>query len=144
VTSFDIVGSNIAPKDLWVGIGCQLGVSKLFVRQAIESVFAAYDLDLATIAGLATLDRKANEVGLVAYCQESRLFLKTYPPERLNAVMTAHSSQLVSALVGTTSVAEAAALCAAQTDILLVPKQKFRLNAESGSVTLAIAKQDRS
>ncbi|WP_310487221.1 cobalamin biosynthesis protein [Chamaesiphon sp. VAR_69_metabat_338] len=142
MTSFDMFGSNVAPKNLWVGIGCQLGVSKFAIQQAIESVFAASDLDLATIAGLATLDRKANEVGLVAYCQESGLFLKTYAPERLNSVTMAHSSQLVATLVGTASVAEAAALCAAQTDILLVPKQKFRLDAESKAVTVAIARQD--
>jgi cobalamin biosynthesis protein CbiG len=144
VTSFDMFGSNVAPKDLWVGIGCQLGVPKFAIQQAIESVFADHALDLATIAGLATLDRKANEVGLVAYCQELDLFLKTYAPERLNSVTIAGSSQLVSILVGTASVAEAAALCAAQTEILLVPKQKFRLDAVSGAVTIAIARQDFS
>jgi cobalamin biosynthesis protein CbiG len=135
--------SNIAPKSLWVGIGCQRGVSKLVIHRAIESVFAEYDLDLATIAGLATLDRKANERELVAYCRESGWFLKSYRPERLNSVTVAHPSQLVSALVGTTSVAEAAALCAAQTDILLVPRQKFRLDPESEWVTVAIAQIDR-
>jgi cobalt-precorrin 5A hydrolase len=131
VTSFDMY--------LWVGIGCQRGVSKLVIQHAIESVFAEYDLDLATIVGLATLDRKANEPALVDYCRESGWFLKTYSPERLNSVTVARSSQLVSVLVGTASVAEAAALCAAQRDILLVPKQKFRLDAESGWVTVAIA-----
>lgn len=139
MTSFDMLFSNVAPKSLWVGIGCQRGVSKLIIQQAIESIFTEYDLDLATIAGLATLDRKANELGLIDYCRESGLFLKTYAPERLNSVTVTYPSQLVSALVGTASVAEAAALCAAQTDILLVSKQKFRLDAESGSVTLATA-----
>jgi cobalt-precorrin 5A hydrolase len=132
VTSFDMC--------LWVGIGCQRGVSKLVIQQAIESVFAQSDLDLATIVGLATLDRKANEVGLVDYCRESGLFLKIYSPERLNSVIVPRPSQLVSRLVATASVAEAAALCAAQTDILLVPKQKFCLDAASGFVTLAIAR----
>lgn len=128
------------PKILWVGIGCQRGVSKLAIRKAIESVFAEYDLDLATIAGLATLDRKANDVGSIECCRESGWFLKSYRPERLNSVTVASSSQLVSTLVGTASVAEAAALCAAQTDILLVPKQKFRLDSESGWVTVAITR----
>ncbi len=123
---------------LWVGIGCQRGVSKLVIQRAIESVFTEYDLDLATIAGIATLDRKANELGLVKYCRDSGWFLKIYSPERLNSVTVDRSSQLVSGLVGTASVAEAAALCAAQTDMLLVPKQKFRLNPESGFVTVAI------
>ena len=131
MTSFDMC--------LWVGIGCQRGVSKLVIQRAIESVFSEYDLDLATIAGIATLDRKANELGLVEYCRESGWFLKIYSPERLNSVKVGRSSQLVSALVGTASVAEAAALCAAQTDILLVPKQKFRLDPESGWVTIALA-----
>ncbi len=140
MTSLDILVTNVAPTDLWVGIGCQRGISKLAIQLAIESVFTEYDLDLATIAGIATLDRKANEDGLLEYCRESGWFLKIYPPERLNSVVVAGSSQLVSTLVGTASVAEAAALSAAQTDILLVPQQKFRLDPESGWVTVAIAR----
>jgi cobalt-precorrin 5A hydrolase len=132
VTSFDMY--------LWVGIGCQRGVSQQAIQQAIESVFIEYDLDLATIAGLATLDRKANEPGLIEYCRKSGWFLKIYSPERLNSVVVTDPVQLVSALVGTVSVAEAAALCAAQTDILLVPKQKFQLDPESGCITVAIAR----
>ena len=124
---------------LWVGIGCQRGVSKLAIQRAIESVFTEYNLDLATVAGLATVDRKANEPGLVEYCHASGWFLKIYSPERLNSVAVNHSSPRVASLVGTVSVAEAAALCAAQTNILLVPKQIFRLITEDGFVTLAIA-----
>ena len=135
--------SAVTPKCLWVGIGCQRGVSKLAIQRAIESVFTEYNLDLATIAGLATIDRKANELGLLEYCRESDWFLKTYSPERLNSVTVHHPSQLVSTLVGVKSVAEAAALSAAQTTILLVPKQKFRLDPDSAWVTVAIARIER-
>jgi cobalt-precorrin 5A hydrolase len=131
VTSFDM--------HLWIGIGCQRGVSKLAIQSAIESVFTAYNLDLATVAGLATLDRKANEPGLVEYCRESGWLLKIYSPEQLSSIAVTNPSQLVSSLVGTVSVAEAAALCAAQTDILLVSKQIFKNDPEHGFVTLAIA-----
>jgi cobalt-precorrin 5A hydrolase len=131
VTSFDM--------HLWIGIGCQRGVSKLAIQSAIESVFTAYNLDLATVAGLATLDRKANEPGLVEYCHESGWLLKIYSPEQLSSIAVTNPSQLVSSLVGTVSVAEAAALCAAQTDVLLVSKQIFRNDPEHGFVTLAIA-----
>lgn len=124
---------------LWVGIGCQRGVSKLAIGRAIESVFTEYNLDLATVAGLATLDRKANEPGLIEYCRESGWFLKIYSPERLNSVIVNDPSPRISALVGTVSVAEAAALCAAQSNILLVSKQIFRLDYESAYVTVAIA-----
>ena len=124
---------------LWIGIGCQRGVSKLAIGQAIESVFTEYNLDLATVAGLATLDRKANELGLIEYWRESGWFLKIYSLERLNSVAVTTPSQRVAALIGTSSVAEAAALCAAQTNVLLVPKQIFRLVSEDQFVTLAIA-----
>jgi cobalamin biosynthesis protein CbiG len=129
---------------LWVGIGCQRGVSKLAIEQAIEWVFTQSNLDLATIAGLATIDRKADEPGLVDYCHESGWFLKIYSPERLklvakeNASLSTLNSQL-STLIRTASVAEAAAICAAGSDILLIPKQKFRLDSESGWVTIAVA-----
>ena len=124
---------------LWIGIGCQRGVSKLAIGQAIESVFTEYNLDLATVAGLATLDLKANEPGLIEYWRESGWFLKIYSLERLNSVAVTTPSQRVAALIGTSSVAEAAALCAAQTNVLLVPKQIFRLVSEDQFVTLAIA-----
>jgi cobalamin biosynthesis protein CbiG len=129
----------LSSSPLWVGVGCQRGVSKLAIERAIEWTFANYDLDLATIAGLATIDSKAEELGLVDYCLKKGWFLKIYPPGWLNSVAVAHPSTSVAAAVGSKSVAEAAALCAAQTDILLVPKQKFRLDVDSGWVTIAVA-----
>jgi cobalamin biosynthesis protein CbiG len=129
-------------KFLWVGVGCQRGVSKLAIESAIESVFASYDLDLATIVGLATIDIKAEELGLVDYCREKGWFLKTYRPGWLNSVAVSDPSIFVAAAVGSQSVAEAAARCAAQTDILLVPKQKFRLDVDSGWVTIAVTQRE--
>jgi cobalamin biosynthesis protein CbiG len=124
---------------LWIGIGCQRGVSKLAIERAIKSVFTKYNLDLATVTGLATVDRKANEPGLLEYWRESGWLLKIYTPDQLNAIAVADPSPQVSAVVGSKSIAAAAALCAAQTNILLVPKQKFQLDHQSGWVTIAIA-----
>ncbi len=123
-------------RNLWVGIGCQRGVSPLTIERAIDWVCERYDLDLATIAGMATVDRKAGEAGLVEYCRASQLRLKTYCPQHLNTVPVAYSSSLVLSSIGTASVAEAAALAAAESGILLVPRQKFQLDLW---VTLAVA-----
>jgi hypothetical protein len=135
---FNPIYPPLPPSPLWIGVGCQRGVSKLAIECAIEWTFTSYDLDLATIAGLATIDIKADELGLTEYCWEKGWFLKTYRPGWLNSVTVSHPSTFVAAAVGSKSVAEAAALCAAQTDILLVPKQKFRLDADSGWVTIAV------
>jgi cobalt-precorrin 5A hydrolase len=126
---------------LWVGIGFQQGVSRLEIERAIEWVFAEYDLDLATIVGIATIDLKAEEIGSSDYYRQKGWFLKTYSPERLNLVAVSHPSSSVATAVGTKSVAEAAALCAAETDILLVPKQKFRSSDRSGWVTIAVSRE---
>jgi cobalt-precorrin 5A hydrolase len=132
--------SDRISKDLWVGIGCQRGVSQLEIEGAIVWVFTEYDLDLATIAGIATIDRKVGEIGLPDYCHAAGWFLKIYSPEQLNSVSGIRSSAIVAAYMRTPNVSEAAALCAAQTDTLLVPKQKFRLDPESGWITIAIAR----
>jgi cobalamin biosynthesis protein CbiG len=115
----------------------------LEIEMAIASVFANYDLDLATITGLATIDLKADELGLSEYCCEKGWFLKIYRPGWLNSVVVTHPSTSVAAAVGTRSVAEAAALCAAQTNVLLVPKQKFRLDVDSGWVTIAVTQSKK-
>ncbi len=130
-------------RTVWVGIGCRRGVNRKTIELAIEWVFTEYNLDLATIAGIATLDRKAEVVGAICYCRELGLFLKTYSPECLNTVTVARPSGLVFAAMGTASVAEAAALRAAKTDILLVPKQKFYLQQAAECVTVAVAQSDR-
>ncbi len=132
--------SDRTSRDSWVGIGYQRSVRILEIDRAIAWVFTEYDLDLATIAGIATIDRQVDEIGLPDYCRAAGWFLKIYSPERLNSVSGIRSSAIVEAFVGTPNVAEAAALCAAQTDTLLVPKQKFQLAPESGWITIAIAR----
>jgi cobalamin biosynthesis protein CbiG len=131
------------PSPLWIGIGCQRGVSRIEIEMAIAWTFTNYDLDLATIAGLATIDLKADELELTEYCRGKGWFLKIYRPGCLHSVPVAHPSISVTAAVGSKSVAEAAALCAAQTDVLLVPKQKFRLDVDCRWVTIAVTQSKK-
>lgn len=120
-------------------------MSELAIAHGIEWVFRQYTLDLATIVGIATVDLKADELGLLDYCRNSGRSLQTYPPECLNAVtVEERSTDLIITAIGTNSVCAAAVLMAAQTDILLVPKQKFQLDPTSAWVTIAVAKMGRS
>ncbi|MFM6620507.1 MAG: cobalamin biosynthesis protein, partial [Dolichospermum sp.] len=55
---------NVAYKKiLWVGIGCQKGISQRLIKAAIEKVFQDYQLVYNEIAGIATIDKKASEIG---------------------------------------------------------------------------------
>lgn len=140
---------------LWVGIGCVRGTSQQLIERAIEQVLLENQLPESAIAGIATIDLKSHETGLVELCQQRNLPLKTFPYDVLNKVSVPNPSKVVAKQVGTPSVAEAAALCAAfnLTSLessqsegtieglgeLLVAKQIFRLEGQPGVVTVAVA-----
>jgi cobalt-precorrin 5A hydrolase/precorrin-3B C17-methyltransferase len=144
------------PRVLWVGIGCERGTSRNLIEAAIQRVCQANHLAEAAIAGIATIDLKADEVGLLELCRDRHLPLRTFAADSLKTIDVPHPSAIVEAEVGTPSVAEAAALCAAQTETLLVTKQIFSFDAENqlsqnprskhqnhqGAVTVAIAQSE--
>jgi len=137
------------PRLLWVGIGCERGTPAAVIDHAIRTVLQAHGLAEAAIAGIATLDLKADEVGLLAVCRDRQLPLQCFTAEQLQAMPVPNPSAVVAAEVGTPSVAEASALLQAQTAIaqapdtppawLRVPKQVVRLPDQPGAVTIAIA-----
>ena len=76
------------PRVLWVGIGCQGGTSRDVIESAIKQVCCNYDLAESEIAGIATIDTKADEVGLIELCQGRNWQLKTFSAEVLNSIPT--------------------------------------------------------
>lgn len=139
------------PRVLWVGIGCERGTSKALIETAIGQVFEASHLVMAAIAGVATLDLKADEQGLVALCQERAWPLRCFPATVLQTIAVPTPSAVVAAEVGTPSVAEAAAVQAAReqswsnaaSPLLRVAKQIVRSATEPGAVTVAVAQAER-
>ncbi|MFN6482429.1 MULTISPECIES: cobalamin biosynthesis protein [unclassified Nostoc] len=140
---------------LWVGIGCKRGTSWQLIDGAIEQVFRENQLFPSAIAGIATIDTKASEVGLVELCHLRNLPLKTFSAEILRCVCVPNPTTITDYKVGTPSVAEAAAILAATqltplavfpfTNIeelqvkFLVPKRIFQVQGQTGAVTLAVA-----
>jgi cobalt-precorrin 5A hydrolase/precorrin-3B C17-methyltransferase len=153
------------PRVLWVGIGCERGTSRQLIETAIEQVCRDRQLAENAIAGIATIDLKADEIGIVELCRDRNLPLRTFPSNALRTISVPTPSAVVEAEVGTPSVAEAAALCASldlfraktqrrkgldaneflvslplgTTSNLLVAKQIFRTEGQPGAVTVAIA-----
>ncbi len=139
------------PRVLWVGVGCERGTSRRVMEAAIAEVCQSHHLAQAAIAGIATIDIKADEVGLLELCDARQWPLQTFPADLLQSVTVPTPSAVVEQEVGTPSVAEAAAIVAAQgsnlpgenSPSLLVHKQIFRLEEEPGAVTIAIAQAER-
>ncbi|MBD2522975.1 cobalamin biosynthesis protein [Nostoc sp. FACHB-133] len=140
----------------WVGIGCKRGTSRQLIDWAIEEAFRENQLSQSAIAGIATIDAKALEVGLVELCHLRNLPLKTFSAEILCSVCVPNPATITDHKIGTPSVAEAAAIIAAtQASLLtappfssstealgarlLVPKKIFQLQGQPGAMTLAVA-----
>ncbi|MDJ0592846.1 MAG: precorrin-3B C(17)-methyltransferase [Pleurocapsa sp. MO_226.B13] len=128
------------PKVLWVGIGCERGTSRELIDTAIDETCKTYHLASEAIAGIASINLKANETGLIEVCQRRNAILKTFSAEQLSQVDVPTPSEIVQQEVGTPSVAEAAAILAGKN--LLVSKQIFKSEDRSGAVTVAIAQAD--
>ena len=146
-------------KLLWVGIGCTRETSKELIAIAIEETFKKNQLALSAIAGIATIDIKASEVGLLQLCDQRNLPLKMFSADVLSSVDVPNSSSIVGLKMKTSSVAEAAALLAAKCQTLLVPKQIFKSTSDvriisgtqenfsastlKGAVTIAVAQAEK-
>ncbi|MBE9155416.1 precorrin-3B C(17)-methyltransferase [Nodosilinea sp. LEGE 06152] len=130
------------PRVLWVGIGCERGTPQAVIEAAIERIFRAGHFALGAIAGIASLDLKADEVGLVALCAERQWPLRCFTAEELKAIPVPNPSTVVEQAVQTPSVAEAAATLASGGK-LRVAKQVVRVEGQPGAVTVAIAQAER-
>ena len=128
------------PKILWVGIGCERNTPRELIERAIDETCQTYHLATEAIAGVASIDLKLDETGIVELCQRRNLAFKTFTSEELSRVNVPTPSEIVQQEVGTPSVAEAAAILAGNN--LLVSKQIFKSEKNSGAVTVAIAQSD--
>lgn len=139
------------PRVLHVGLGCERGTAPALIEWAVDETFKAHHLARGAIATLNTLTLKADEPGLLAFCQAHALPLRCFTPEALKDIPVPTPSAVVEQAVGTPSVAEAAAIVGAglgvgtddQSPALRVTKQVCRHPDYQGAVTVAIAQSPR-
>lgn len=133
------------PRVLWVGIGCERDTAKELIEYAVEKVCQEQHLAIAAIAGVATIDLKADETGLLELVQERDWPLRCFRAETLAAIAVPNPSEVVQKAVGTPSVAAAAAMAAADVfdaSGLRVKKQVVKRDGVKGAVTVAIAQSE--
>lgn len=118
----------LRPKPYVLGIGCKRNTSQEQIAQTVAKV--AKNVDISCVA---SIDLKANEAGLLAWCQQNRLKFVTYTAQALRAVDGEFShSTFVEQTTGVDCVCERAAALASQGQIV-TPK-----TAENG-ITLSLA-----
>lgn len=130
------------PRVLWVGVGCERDTDRVLIEWAIASTCEKNHLAIEAIAGIATLDLKSDEVGLLALTKDKNWPLRCFEADTLKAVDVPTPSAVVAKEVGTHSVCEAAALTAASASQLRIKKQVVKKAGLKGAVTVAIAQAE--
>ncbi|MGL5832918.1 MAG: precorrin-3B C(17)-methyltransferase, partial [Waterburya sp.] len=129
------------PRVLWIGLGCERHTSAELIETAIDETCQTYHFATEAIAGIASIDLKADETGILEVCKKRNLVFKTFTAAQLDQVEVPTPSEVVKEEVGTASVAEAAAVLAGKN--LLISKQIFKADDQSGGVTIAIAQAEQ-
>lgn len=125
---------RMIPKILHLGIGCRKGTSVETIRKAVDEVLLAHHIDRRAVKCAASIDLKAEESGVLAFCQEWKLPVTFYSAEELKAIPGDFTpSAFVQSVTGVDNVCERAALIGAEK--LIVKK-----TARNG-VTVALAEE---
>ncbi len=133
-------GCRWHPPCLWLGMGCERNTSVELLERLVDDTLHANGLAPEAVAGIASIDRKADEPALLELAQRRQWPLRWFSAAQLSAVAVPNPSATVAEEMGTASVAEAAALLGAGPGAgLLVPKTiRHRKGEERGAATLAI------
>ena len=93
------------------------------------------NLSKYSIAGLATVDIKKDEKGILELAEEKNLPIKFFSKEDLSKIIVPNPSNVVQKEIGTPSVAEASCLLAAGKESKLLEEKRIFKN-QSGAVLL--------
>lgn len=97
------------PRRMVLGIGCRKGIGRADLEKALQSL----DLPPQAVCGVASIDLKAGEPGLLEFCAVHGWQLKTYSAEALASVPGSFTaSTFVAQTTGVDNVCERAAVLA--------------------------------
>ena len=117
------------PRRFALGVGCERGIPALELQDLVERTLAGADISTRSLAGVFSVDLKADEPAVHALGESLGLPVRFFDPSALEALTPrlANPSDAVFREVGCHGVSEAAALAAAgDLGILRVAKAKSR------------------
>jgi len=124
------------PPCLTVGVGCNRGTPAAEIENAIVETVENAGLVLGCITAVATIEDKAGELGIQQTAEKYTWPLEIFTRDQIRTVENLPTpSAWAQKALGVFGVAEPAAMLAANTESLLVNKQKF------ANVTVAVAKK---
>jgi cobalt-precorrin 5A hydrolase len=124
-----------------LGVGCDRDTPLESIEQVIFQALDKANLKPEQVQCMASIDKKSDEVGLLALAEKYQWSIDFYTAEQLSEVTVPNPSEVVRKYVGTPAVAEAAALLSAKTQMhdLIIEKHKYR-GADNRNATVSIAR----
>lgn len=124
-----------------LGLGCDRGTPASTIAECIAEALAQAKAALADVRAVASIDLKADEIGLAEVAQANGWTIRFYPAAELAKVEVPNPSETVRKYTGTPSVSEAAAILAAGADQshLIIEKHKLR-GPDGRNATVSIAR----
>ena len=126
---------------LALGLGCDRGTPATTIAWCIDEALAQAQATLADVQAVASIDLKADEIGLAEVASANGWLIRFYAADELALVAVPNPSETVRKYTGTPSVSEAAALLAAGADQthLIIEKHKLR-GPDGRNATVSIAR----
>jgi len=126
----------LRPKSLIAGIGCNRNTDVSEIKGLLSDVLQKFRLSPHSLSGIASIDLKQDEAGLIALADALKLPLYFFSKEELEQVKEIQTpSEMVKKHIGVKSVCEASAILAAKGN-LIVPKHSTK------NVTVAVARKN--
>ena len=111
---------HLVPKAVLLGIGCKKETSEENIEQAVLKILEEYNIDIISVAEIATIDIKKNEKGLVDFCKKMNVSLRCFSSNELkNAKGSFTSSDFVKQTTGVDNVCERAAVLASDGELII-------------------------
>ncbi len=127
----------MVPGNLFVGFGCNRGTTSAEFEQALDDMCRRHRIDPRAIVGLASIDLKSDEKGLLDLAKKHHFPLSFFSKDELNSVAGISVSEASIKATGAKGVAEPAAMLAAARDC--VPGRLFVRKMKWKNITAAVA-----
>lgn len=127
---------QLIPRIRFIGCGCRRDTPEVEILEALSWLETQGGVELRSVAGIASIDVKKSEKGLLTAAARVGLPLFFFSKEELNEIHVPSRSETVYKKVGTYNVCEAAALKAAgskDSNRLIMRKKKWK------RITMAVA-----
>ena len=132
---------QLIPKAVTVGVGCRKGKSAEEIETFVLEQLEKQQIAMESISCVASVDKKKNEAGILAFCEKYGLEFQTFSPEELERVPGEYTqSEFVEKTIGVGNVCERAAICAWKQNRAHILQPKTAQNGK----TLAIAEKEWS